>query len=426
MECPRGGRPADLTTEGQWLERGRGRICVVISLEVFALVIHPATARRTIQRVSEAARRELQGWIGSLVCVSTDAPARCELVMRLRSVNPPPHRPTTVSLSFERDGHWCVDGVDGADVAPHEVVLHHGNGRRTQVSRLLLPAGLERALHVGEYATRDLDLKTVATPFARTNTPGALRHRPRDVVVWTEFAARSRLALWWACASFPRARVWIVPLPRERTSLDEVCCLRSPRALMSAAPGIRPLTSAQVRRFGSNWQAWLRGEVRSRRVDLSAWPAAVRWVGDVPQPLFDLLPRFGRRLRLAPYDQQLLELLGTQWSSTLEALVRLLRGPDDRLMQVWGDRTIHRRLHAWSRWQRGRFVEKRPSQADTGFSAFQYRLTPDGERLLSGLRTLDLAPPLQLGAVRSYVPGSWVMTSRGPHRAERRHFTAAR
>lgn len=206
-------------------------------------------------QVIEAARRELLRWGEGLVCVSRDAPARSELILRLLSVSP--GGPTrTVSLEFERNSHWWVENITSANVAPHEVVMHHSGAQQTRVARLLLPTGLERALHVGQFATRFLDLPTLATPFVRSHIPAASRRRPRDVIVWTEFAARSRLALWWACASFTRSSIWVVPIPREGSAQEEVCCIRSARELMAAAPGIRRLTGREVARFASNWTAW--------------------------------------------------------------------------------------------------------------------------------------------------------------------------
>ena len=362
-----------------------------------------------------------KGWSA---CRAT-SPARCDLLLRLRGVSP--HGPaTTVSLSFERDGHWWVENVTSAEVAPHQVVMHHGDGQTTRLARLLLPAGLERALHVGQYSTRDLDLPTVVTPFVRSHIPDASRRRPRDVIVWTEFAARSRLALWWACASFPAASLWVVPIPRDRPAQEEVCSIRSARELMAAAPSVRRLTSRQVARFASNWWAWQRGDARFRPVALSGWSAPNQWLGEVPQTIFDLFPRLEDQPRLAPYDQQILQLLGTDWSSTLSTIRRLLQSPDTRLMQVWGDVTLHSRLHAWSRWQRGRYVERRPSQSDQAFSGLEYRLTDEGQGLMSSLPALDVAPPFAFGAFRFYAPGSWVMCPRGPRRAPLSSFTSRR
>ena len=186
---------------------------------------------------------------------------------------------------------------------------------------------------------------------------------------------------------------------------------------MAAAPGIRRLKARQVARFAANWRAWKHGDARFRPAALPGWPAQTQWLGEVPQPIYDLLPRLGALPQLAPYDLQLLQLLGTEWSSTLAAILRLLRSPDDRLMQVWGDMTLHRRLHAWSRWQRGRFVEHRPSQSDQAFSALEYRLTDEGQKLLVGMPAIDSAPPHVFGAFRFYARGSWVMTPRGPKRA---------
>ena len=157
-------------------------------------LFHQGFARPTIRWVSEAARRELQRWGEGLVSVSRAGLARCDLLLRLQGVNT--HGPaTTVSLAFERDSHLWVENITRAEVEPHEVVMHHGAGQSTRVARLLLPAGLERALHVGQFATRELDLPTVATPFVRSHIPAVSSRRPRDVIVWTEFAARSRLAL---------------------------------------------------------------------------------------------------------------------------------------------------------------------------------------------------------------------------------------
>ena len=161
----------------------------------------------------------------------------------------------------------------------------------------------------------------------------------------------------------------------------------------------------------------MRGDARFRPVALPGWAAQNNWAGEVPQPIYDLFPRLGASPQLAPYDHQLLTLLGTEWSSTLTAIMRLLRSPDDRLMQLWGDMTIHRRLHAWSRWKRGRYVERRHSQSDSAFSEFEYRLTEEGVRLLSGMPTLDVAPPHEFGSFSFYTRGSWVMTPPGPQRA---------
>lgn len=344
--------------------------------------------------------------------------------MRLRGVNP--NGPaTTVSLEFERDSHWWVENITSAEVAPHEVVMHQRDAQHTRVARLLLPFGLERALHVGQFATRNLELRTLVTPFFRSLIPDASsRLRPRDVVVWMEFAAMARLTLWWVSASFPRANIWVVPIPRDRPTQEEVCGLRRARELMSAAPGIRRLTARQVARFAKNWSAWARGDANFRPAALPGWPAQARWLGDVPQPIYDLFPRLGDQLQLAPYDHQLLTLLGTEWSSTLATIMRLLRSPDDRLMQMWGNLTIQRRLHAWGRWKRGRYVEHRPSQSDSAFSGLEYRLTDEGVQLLSRMASLDVAPPHPFGAFRFYDQGSWVMTPGGPRLASRRLFSS--
>lgn len=184
---------------------------------------------------------------------------------------------------------------------------------------------------------------------------------------------------------------------------------------MTIAPSIRKLTARQITKLATNWTRWASGDARFQSVQFGK-PAA-DWMGEVPEAIFDLVPRLERELRLAPYDDKLLRLLGTEWSSTLAAIVRLLRGPDTRLMQVWGDMGLHKRLHQWSRWKRGRYVESRRSKSDKAFSGLEYRLTSEGERLLQGLPSLDIAPPLVHGGFRFYTPGSWVMTLKGPRLA---------
>lgn len=312
-----------------------------------------------------------------------------------------------MTLQFERTNVVWIDNVTRAEVAPHKVVFHHDDGQQTRVRRLLLPAQLEDALHVGQWATHDLELPSIATPSSRSFTPPLSKKRPRAVVVWTEFAARSRLALWWACASFSRASVWVVPLPRHHRTVEEGGGFRPVHGLMDAAPEARRLTPTQVAHFAANWRSLTHGKADFRSVKFAAAP----WLGEVPQPIFDLFPRVDR---LAPYDQQLLTLLGTEWSSSIATFMRLLRGGDSRLMHVWGDMTLHRRLHTWSRWKRGRYVESRPSKAEKSFSGLQYRLTEEGQRLLFRLPSLDCAPPLRFGGFRFYAAGSWLMTPRGP------------
>ena len=108
----------------------------------------------------------------------------------------------------------------------------------------------------------------------------------------------------------------------------------------------------------------------------------------------------------------------------MAALLRMLGGPEDRLVQAWGDLTFHHRLHAWSRWKRGRYVESRPSQSEQSFSGLEYRLTEEGHRLLTALPSLDVAPPFAFGSFMFYTPGSWVMTARGPRRAPARCFSS--
>lgn len=375
--------------------------------------------------MSEAAKRELHSWGEGLVNVSRDGLARCNLLLRLQSVSLRGPE-TTVSLAFERDSFWWVDQVSHADIAPHEVVLHDVHGQQTRINRLVLPAGLERALHIGQFATRELELPTIATPFERSPNPPRSRKQPRSVIVWTEFATRSRLALWWACASFPSAPLWVVPFPRDWPGMEEVGCIRPTRNLMAVAPNIQRLSSKQVADFSSNWRRWLQGEARFRRVALPGWPEPTQWLGDVPQPIFDLFPTLtSGGLQLGPYDTQTLQLLDTaQWRSTIGAFRQLFSRHDDRLMQVWGDRTLHSRLHAWSRWKRGRYVESRPSQSEQSFSGLEYRLTEEGHRLLTRLPSLDVAPPFAFGAFRFYTPGSWVMTARGPRRAPARCFSS--
>lgn len=206
--------------------------------------------------------------------------------------------------------------------------------------------------------------------------------------------------------------------------MEEAAHSRSLRELMAAAPAVRRLTSREVARFASNWNAWVRGDGRFRRVLLSRWPEAAHWVGEIPSWVFNLFPVLGGDLQLSPYDAQVLRALGTSWSSTMAALLRILGGPDDRLVQAWGDLTFHNRLHAWSRWKRGRYVEQRPSRSHQSFSALEYRLTEDGQRLLTSLPSLDVAPPFAFGAFRFYARGSWVMTARGPRRAPARCFSS--
>lgn len=182
---------------------------------------------------------------------------------------------------------------------------------------------------------------------------------------------------------------------------------------MLAAPAIQRLTSAQASRLAANWKAWARGEAVWKPVPLVRWPERDRWVGEVPNSLFDVFPRLDGTLRISAYDQALLELVGTEWSSTMSAIRRLLKRPDTRLMQTWGDMTLHRRLHAWSRWKRGRYVEARASQSDLAFSPHEYRLTDEGVRLLEILPSLEAAPPFEIGRFRLYSPGSWLRTPRG-------------
>jgi hypothetical protein len=267
-----------------------------------------------------------------------------------------------------------------------------------------------------------LDLPTIATPFVRSHTPPLSRRRPRTVIVWTEFAVRSRLALWWACASFRSAAVWAVPVPRDSPDREENFAIRGPRELMAAAAGARRLTPRQVARFASNWRAWVNGDARFHPVDLPGLPESARWLGEVPEHLFYLFPRLGAGPELAPYDRELLALVGSTWSSTMDVMRRLLRRPDTRLMQTWGDITMHDRLQTWSRSQRGRYVEQRVTGLKPQYSSKEYRLTKEGKMLLSGLPTLDVAPPFKLGSFQFYVPRSWVMKAQGPKVAPRRIF----
>ncbi len=324
-----------------------------------------------------------------------------------------------MGLKFERNSRWWIENITHAEVTTHRVVMRDQFGDETRVSRLLLPSGLERALHVGQFSTRELGLQTVVTPFARTFKPLASRRRPRHVVVWAEFAVRSRIALWWACASFPSASVWVVPIPRNRPAWQEVFGHRDAGELMTAAPGIRRLTSRQTARFAANWKAWQQGDARFRPVDLPAWPADTQWVGNVPNPIFELFPRLGDAPTLSPYDVEVLELLSSEWSTERDVLRKLLRGPDLHLLNVWGDTPIRKRVHTWSRWMRGRFVESRPFKSADERSKFEYRLTDEGRELLNGLPSLDAAPPFSFGGFTFYTPGSWVITSRGPRRVRR-------
>ncbi len=359
-----------------------------------------------------------------MINLSRDGVAGCDLLLRLEGVSlrAPP---AMVPLSLERGGEWRFDRISSAEVAPHQVVLRDVHGQHTRIRRLLLPAGLERALHVGQFATRQLGLPTIATPFLRSHTPGPPRQRPASVIVWTEPAVRSRLALWWACASFPAASIWVVPIPQSGLEPEEGAHTRTVGELMEAAPGVRRLTSHQVARLASNWSAWRRGDGSLRRVAMSGWPEAAQWLGHVPQWIWNLFPVLADGLlQLSPYDQHVLRGLGSSWSSTMAALRRMLDGPADRLVQAWGDLTFHNRLHAWSRWKGGRYVEQRPSQSHQSFSALEYRLTREGQRLLVALPSLDVAPAFVFGAFRYYARGSWVMTARGPRRAPASCFSS--
>lgn len=369
--------------------------------------------------MSDAAGRELKSWGEALVNISRGEPARCDLLLQLRRVSAGDGPPARVSLYFDRRSRWHVDDVTHTELASHEVVLHRGDGDVTRIARLVLPKGLEDALHIGQDSTRELDLETLANPLSRSHKPRLSRRRPRHVVVWAEFAVRSRLSLWWACASFPSARVWVVPIPRNRSAQEEVCTLRDARELMTSAPGIRKLTAKQVARFASNWKSWQRGDARIQPVDLSDWPGAAQWVGDVPQPIFELFPRVGEVTTLAPYDSEILELLGSEWSTSMDALWKIVRTGDDRLMQMWGDNAIHARIHAWSQWQRGRFVEHQPSRSNNPRFKFEYRITDEGRALLNEMPSLEAAPPMRFGGFTFYTPGSWVITSRGPQRVRR-------
>ena len=115
-----------------------------------------------------------------------------------------------------------------------------------------------------------------------------------------------------------------------------------------------------------------------------------------------------------------------EWSTTLGVLQRLQRGPHATFVQIWGDLTLHKRLQTWSRWQRGRFVQRRVSRADRPFTGVEFQLTDEGRALLTALPTLDSAPPFAWGAFQFYTPNSWVVGPRGPQRAPRSSFTARR
>lgn len=237
----------------------------------------------------EAAREELRGWGGSWVSLEREGDLRARLLLRLEGVSPVGAE-TTV-LDFGRVGAWWVRQVENVEVAPHLVVFDHGAGARTQVARMVLPRAVERALHVGQFSTRELELPTIPTPFFRSHVPALSRSRPKDVVVWTEFACFSRLALWWVCASFPQARIWVVPVPLGQPRNKENWCHCQPGDLMRAAPRLQRLGARQVSRFAANWRAWHRGEPDWTSVALPRWPEEDRWVGEVPGPLFEVARR---------------------------------------------------------------------------------------------------------------------------------------
>lgn len=133
-----------------------------------------------------------------------------------------------------------------------------------------------------------------------------------------------------------------------------------------------------------------------------------RWVGRVPETLWELFPRRRRsRVRLSVFDERTLELLSdTDWRDLLELVARTESG---RLLRAeYGDGTLFERIRAWSKIARGKYVEARinpdPKVAAGGSTLRRhYRLTAAGVHLVRhGLEQLTDAPVMQSGGFRFY------------------------
>jgi hypothetical protein len=370
--------------------------------------------------MSAEACEALRSWGSSLVVVrrreSKKSARQIELVLRLVGVGVAAgHRPV---LHFDRQSVWRFADTAKFEVSADSLVALEADGAITQVGRLRLPPSTERALHVGQWSTRDLEVRSIsATPGWTGSAPPP---RPtKSLVIWTDFGAHSRLALWWACAAHPRVDpVAVVAMPRREPDLDEICFIRSPGELIDAAAGVRFLTRRQVSRFSANWRNWCGGRP-PHAVDLADWPEESAWVGQVPTPIWNLFPRSHKgALALSKFDQLILEHVSSDWSTPLDAYVRMVRR-DLPMASTWGDLKIAARIGAWGNWQAGRFVARRRGKGDGPMTRWEYRLTEAGLALMQQMTALEDAPRLKMGGFSFYSPQSWVLADGVPARWRR-------
>lgn len=366
--------------------------------------------------MSEAACRALTDWRGALVSLTVDGDERVRLLARIEQAALGTRE--RLVLDFGSGDCWRFPERTRFTVNERRLVAEEPDGRQVTVQRLLLPASVRAALHVGSHDLSRLGLRSFSAVPSWAGPPTRALPRTDHVVVWLEGGALARLQLWWVCASARRGtRISVVPIPGESWmhSLADVA------TLMNAAAGLRPFDARTVAHLAANWRRWSAGDVPGD-VQLPRWPRDARWVGEVPEACYAAMPRLERgRLRLSVDDEAMLGLLDAEaFTDTLRVIMRGLRGPAGQNTLIRGDLSFARRLDAWARFERGRYVERRrsPREDANRFTRWEYRRTPAGTELLQrGLPALTSAPPLHLGGFRLYTWRSpWVLHRNVPRR----------
>ena len=221
--------------------------------------------------------------------------------------------------------------------------------------------------------------------------PGWKRMRwPRGgkVVLWTSCHLPDRLMMWRALEALRSRDVQLHVA--EAAPMVGILYVDEVAQVLDKAVALIP---ADIRRGAGMWSLWSAGDLGT----LSRWLEPV-----LRELVHGYLPGAGPRLSW--FDRALLEPFDT-WATPLSGIKQRI----EKLM-VFGDLVLLTRIRRWI--DAGALV----SRLVPGKSAWtdrELRLTPNGKRLLRGLRSLDEAPPLWLGGHEVYGPGSWCITRSG-------------
>ncbi len=197
------------------------------------------------------------------------------------------------------------------------------------------------------------------------------------------------------------------PAPSLYLDLDE-------SAVLQDRPAANPWSKLQITFAATLWKLWCRRSPVAFSRFCASGGALHPQLADLGRYHAGVFPRVAQDggLLLSRADELVLRQLSRDWLTPAKMFVQATTFEPG--LGAWlshtGDLYIYTRLLAWSRHTRGRIVEQRKEQGGRSpMTERSFRWHTGGEAILDALRSLDTAPPVEIGGAVAYNPDrAWV------------------